>query len=162
MSDYSSHKLWGGRFSIPTAAALEALNRSIGTDYRLWPFDINLSQAWTVALWGAGVLTLEESKKIERGLSAVGQKLAAGAQPLPRGPDRATLRRLDRRRTRARAGRRRAGHVGLSRAPSTPATSACWEDFTRSVSRPPTSAHRWSSTNVSVSRKRPRRTRRLR
>ncbi len=91
MSDYSSHKLWGGRFSIPTAAALEALNRSIGTDYRLWPFDINLSQAWAVALWGAGVLTLEESKKIERGLSAVGQKLAAGAEPLASDEDVHTL-----------------------------------------------------------------------
>jgi argininosuccinate lyase len=91
MSDHSSHKLWGGRFSIPTAAALEALNRSIGTDYRLWPFDINLSQAWAVALWDAGVLTLEESKKIERGLAAVGQKLAAGAQPLPSDEDVHTL-----------------------------------------------------------------------
>src|SRR5438034_9875179 len=91
MSDYSSHKLWGGRFSIPTAAALEALNRSIGTDYRLWPFDINLSQAWAVALWGAGVLTLEESKTIERGLAAVAQKLAGGAQPLSSDEDVHTL-----------------------------------------------------------------------
>jgi len=82
MSDHTSHKLWGGRFSTPTAAALEALNRSIGTDYRLWPFDISLSQAWAVALWGAGVLTLEESKRIESGLAAVGRKIAAGAQPI--------------------------------------------------------------------------------
>jgi len=91
MSDHTSHKLWGGRFSVPTAAALEALNRSIGTDYRLWPFDINLSQAWAVALWGAGVLTLEESKRIERGLAAVGQKLAAGAQPVESDEDVHTL-----------------------------------------------------------------------
>src|SRR6478735_6488807 len=91
MSDHESHKLWGGRFSIPTAAALDALNRSIGTDYRLWPFDINLSQAWAVALWGAGVLTLEESKKIERGLAQVGQKLAAGAQPIASDEDVHTL-----------------------------------------------------------------------
>ncbi|HET6761350.1 MAG TPA: lyase family protein, partial [Gemmatimonadaceae bacterium] len=91
MSDHTSHKLWGGRFAVPTAAALDALNRSIGTDYRLWPFDINLSQAWAVALWGAGVLTLEESKKIERGLNAVGQKLSAGAQPLPYDEDVHTM-----------------------------------------------------------------------
>jgi argininosuccinate lyase len=82
MSDHTSHKLWGGRFSTPTAAVLEALNRSIGTDYRLWPFDISLSQAWAVALWGAGVLTLEESKRIESGLAAVGQKIAAGTEPI--------------------------------------------------------------------------------
>jgi argininosuccinate lyase len=91
MSDHTSHKLWGGRFAIPTAAALDALNRSIGTDYRLWPFDINLSQAWSVALWGAGVLTLDESKKMERGLAAVGQKLASGAQPLPSDEDVHTM-----------------------------------------------------------------------
>src|SRR5205085_11960314 len=77
--------------STPTATVLEALNRSIGTDYRLWPFDISLSQAWAVALRGAGVLTLEESKKIERGLTVVGQKLAAGAQPLVSDEDVHTL-----------------------------------------------------------------------
>jgi argininosuccinate lyase len=91
MSDHTSHKLWGGRFSVPTAAALEALNRSIGTDYRLWPFDISLSQAWAVALWGAGVITLEESKRIERGLALVGEKLAGGAQPVPSDEDVHTL-----------------------------------------------------------------------
>ncbi|MEO7822768.1 MAG: argininosuccinate lyase, partial [Gemmatimonadaceae bacterium] len=91
MSDHTSHKLWGGRFSVPTAAALEAVNRSIGTDYRLWPFDVSLSQAWAVALWGAGVLTLDESKRVERGLAAVGEKLAAGAQPLPSDEDVHTL-----------------------------------------------------------------------
>ena len=91
MSDHTSHKLWGGRFAVPPAAALEALNRSIDTDYRLWPFDISLSQAWAVALWGAGVLTLDESKKIERGLAAVGQKLASGAQPIASDEDVHTL-----------------------------------------------------------------------
>src|SRR5437868_617000 len=91
MSDHTSHKLWGGRFATPTAAALEALNRSIGTDYRLWPFDISLSKAWAVALWGAGVLTLEESKKIERGLAAVAQQLSAGAQPANSDEDVHTL-----------------------------------------------------------------------
>ena len=67
---------------MPTAAALDALNRSIATDYRLWPFDINLSRAWAVALWGAEVISLEESKKIEKGLAAVAEKLAAGAAPI--------------------------------------------------------------------------------
>jgi argininosuccinate lyase len=91
VSDHTSHKLWGGRFAVPTAAALDALNRSIGTDYRLWPFDINLSRAWSVALWGAGVITLEESKKIEKGLAAVAEKLAAGATPVPSDEDVHTM-----------------------------------------------------------------------
>ena len=76
-----SHKLWGGRFSVPTAAALDALNRSIGIDFRLWPHDVRLSQAWAMALSGAGVLTLDESREIESGLSRVGARLADGALP---------------------------------------------------------------------------------
>jgi len=70
---------------------MDAVNRSIGVDFRLWPFDVRLSKAWAVALWGAGVLTLEESKELERGLDAVGTKLAAGAQPLPSDEDVHTL-----------------------------------------------------------------------
>ena len=82
MSDSAkSHKLWGGRFSVPTAASLDALNRSIGTDFRLWPHDVRLSKSWAMALWSAGVLTLEESRQIESGLSKVGEKLSAGALP---------------------------------------------------------------------------------
>jgi argininosuccinate lyase len=91
MSDHTSHKLWGGRFAVPTATALDALNRSIGTDYRLWPFDINLSKAWALALWDAGVLSLEESRTMERGLDSVAEKLAGGAQPLPSDEDVHTL-----------------------------------------------------------------------
>ena len=89
--DQKSHKLWGGRFSVPTAAALEALNRSIGTDFRLWPHDIRLSKAWAMALWGAGVLTLEESRQIETGLTRVGERLADGALPQPSDEDVHTM-----------------------------------------------------------------------
>ena len=91
VSDHTSHKLWGGRFAVPTAAALDALNRSIGTDYRLWPFDINLSRAWAVALWQADVITLDESKKIEKGLAAVAEKLGTGAIPVPSDEDVHTM-----------------------------------------------------------------------
>ena len=58
-----------------------AVNRSIGTDFRLWPFDIRLSKAWAVALWNAGILTLEESRRIEAGLDAVATRFAAGETP---------------------------------------------------------------------------------
>ncbi|HEX9484044.1 MAG TPA: argininosuccinate lyase [Gemmatimonadaceae bacterium] len=89
-----SHKLWGGRFGAGPAAAFDALNNSIGIDFRLWPYDIRLSKAWALALWGANVLTLDESKAIERGLDAVGERLAGGEQPLPSDEDVHTL--LDR------------------------------------------------------------------
>ena len=75
------HKLWGGRFSAPTAQSLDALNRSIGTDFRLWPFDVRLSQAWASALAEAGVLTSDERDKIRAGLDVVAEKIADGAQP---------------------------------------------------------------------------------
>jgi argininosuccinate lyase len=78
-----SHKLWGGRFSVPTAASLEALNRSITTDFRLWSHDVRLSIAWASALQGAGVLTRDESRAIENGLTKVGEKFAEGALPQP-------------------------------------------------------------------------------
>jgi argininosuccinate lyase len=76
-----AHRLWGGRFAAESAPALEALNRSVGTDFRLWPFDVRLSMAWAVALWDAGVITLEESQRLEAGLEAVRRRLAAGAVP---------------------------------------------------------------------------------
>jgi argininosuccinate lyase len=86
-----SHKLWGGRFGSGPTPEFDALNNSIGIDFRLWPYDVRLSKAWAVALWGAGVLTLEESKEIERGLEAVAERLAAGEQPRPSDEDVHTL-----------------------------------------------------------------------
>lgn len=77
----SAHKLWGGRFGGGSAPAFDALNNSIGTDFRLWPFDITLSKAWAVGLWNAGVLTLDESHAMEAGLDAVARRFEAGAAP---------------------------------------------------------------------------------
>ena len=46
----SSHKLWGGRFKgVMTAPEFDALNNSIGVDFRLWPYDVELSKAWAMA-----------------------------------------------------------------------------------------------------------------
>ena len=87
----ASHRLWGGRFSGKSSAIMDALNRSIGVDFRLWPFDIELSKAWAVALWNAGVLTLEESKAIEGGLTAVARRLAAGERPIDTDEDIHTM-----------------------------------------------------------------------
>jgi len=87
-----THKLWGGRFAgAGTAPEFDALNNSIGVDFRLWPFDVQLSKAWAMALYGAGVLTLDECNDIERGLDAVAHRLAAGEQPVPSDEDVHTL-----------------------------------------------------------------------
>ena len=87
----TSHKLWGGRFAGGPAPALEAVNRSIGTDFRLWPFDIRLSKSWAVALWNAGVLTIEESRRIESGLDGVAARFAEGATPIATDEDVHTM-----------------------------------------------------------------------
>ena len=76
------HKLWGGRFAGGPAPELEAVNRSIGTDIRLWPFDIRLSKAWAAGLATAGVLTAAESDAIRAGLDRVGARIAGGEQPI--------------------------------------------------------------------------------
>jgi argininosuccinate lyase len=70
---------------------MDAINRSIGQDLRLWPFDIKLSKAWAVALWSAGVLSLQESREIERGLDLVRDRLAAGENPVPSDEDVHTM-----------------------------------------------------------------------
>ena len=87
----SAHKLWGGRFAGESAPELDALNRSIGVDFRLWPFDVRLSKAWAIALWSAGVVTVEESLALESGLDAVANRLRAGEQPTSSDEDVHTL-----------------------------------------------------------------------
>ena len=73
-SSDSSHKLWGGRFAGGPAPELEAVNRSIGTDIRLWPFDVRLSQAWADGLASAGVYGPEEAREVRDGLARVAVK----------------------------------------------------------------------------------------
>lgn len=86
-----SHKLWGGRFAAGSAPEFDALNNSIGVDFRLWPFDVRLSKAWAMALYGANVLTLDECRALEGGLEAVARRLEDGAQPVPTDEDVHTL-----------------------------------------------------------------------
>ncbi|MEQ1692955.1 MAG: argininosuccinate lyase [Gemmatimonas sp.] len=86
-----THKLWGGRFAGGPSPLLDALNRSIGTDFRLWPHDVRLSQAWAIALGHAGVLTSHESDALCAGLDRVGARIADGAQPVETDEDIHTM-----------------------------------------------------------------------
>jgi argininosuccinate lyase len=86
-----SHKLWGGRFAGSPSPLLEAVNRSIGTDIRLWPFDVRLSEAWAAALGEGGVITPAESRALQDGLAEVARRLEAGVTPLATDEDVHTL-----------------------------------------------------------------------
>jgi argininosuccinate lyase len=74
-----AHQMWGGRFAIGPAEALNALNRSLPVDHRLWPQDVAASKAWVHALARAGVLNPAEEATLLEGLDRVGERLADGA-----------------------------------------------------------------------------------
>ena len=78
----TEHKLWGGRFAGGPAPELEAVNRSITTDLRLWPFDIELSKAWAQGLVTAGVLTATDATAIRDGLDRVAERIRGGEAPI--------------------------------------------------------------------------------
>lgn len=80
--DAGSHKLWGGRFAGGPAPELDAVNRSIGTDIRLWPFDVQLSKAWAGALASAGVLSATDAATIQAGLERVAERIRGGEPPI--------------------------------------------------------------------------------
>src|SRR5215210_6320677 len=89
--EHKRHKLWGGRFGTGPTPAFDALNNSIGIDFRLWPYDVRASKAWAMALYGAGVLTLEECTAIEKGLDGVEHRLMGGEQPIASDEDVHTM-----------------------------------------------------------------------
>ena len=80
--DSKSHKLWGGRFAGGPHPSLEAVNRSITVDFRLWPFDIRLSKAWALALAEAGVMSRDDAERVRSGLDRVAERFVGGAQPI--------------------------------------------------------------------------------
>lgn len=73
------HRLWGGRFATGPAEALDALNRSLPVDHRLWPHDVEAAQAWVMALRLAGALDPAEEVELLAGLEGVAERLADGA-----------------------------------------------------------------------------------
>ncbi|TVR04150.1 MAG: argininosuccinate lyase [Deltaproteobacteria bacterium] len=69
-----SRHLWAGRFDASPAAALDAINRSIDFDRRLWREDIEGSRAHASMLATIGVLSDAERDAILRGLDTVAQE----------------------------------------------------------------------------------------
>src|SRR5947199_3234142 len=74
-----THHMWGGRFALGPSEALDALNRSLPVDHRLWAQDVAASKAWVHALGRVGVLTSVEEAQLLDGLDRVAERLADGA-----------------------------------------------------------------------------------
>ncbi len=71
-------KLWGGRFAGGPSPELDALSRSTHFDWRLTPYDLAGSHAHANALHRAGLLSDVEVAELHRGLTALGERYAAG------------------------------------------------------------------------------------
>lgn len=78
-TEATPHPMWGGRFALGPSEALDALNRSLPVDHRLWPQDVVASRAWVHALGRVGVLTPSEEAQLLEGLDKVAERLADGA-----------------------------------------------------------------------------------
>jgi argininosuccinate lyase len=71
-------KLWGGRFGKELHQEVLAFTSSIAIDQRLWPHDIQGSQAHARMLGKCGIISLPDSEQIVRGLDSVAAKLSSG------------------------------------------------------------------------------------
>jgi argininosuccinate lyase len=72
------HKLWGGRFSAPTAEDMALYNDSFRFDKRLADCDIVGSIAWASALVEVGLISAEEHEQLVQGLGLVRREFADG------------------------------------------------------------------------------------
>ncbi len=71
-------KLWGGRFTEPTDAFVEAFTASVAFDRRLYRQDIAGSIAHATMLAHIGVLSEEEKHRIIEGLETIRDEIEAG------------------------------------------------------------------------------------
>src|ERR1700731_1995229 len=67
-----------GRFDKPAAKIARRYSESVSIDRRLYRHDIAGSMAHAAALAQAGILSLEEREKIEKGLRVIEQEIEAG------------------------------------------------------------------------------------
>src|SRR5580692_272772 len=72
----SASKMWSGRFREPLDATFESWQRSFPFDWRLVPYEVEVSIAHARAIEAAGILTSEELLQMEEGLRAVAKQQA--------------------------------------------------------------------------------------
>jgi argininosuccinate lyase len=74
-----ANAMWGGRFAVGPAEAMERINASIDFDRRFYREDIAASQAHAAMLVAQGIVTPEDGEAIRRGLDQVLQEIESGA-----------------------------------------------------------------------------------
>jgi len=79
----SSPKLWAGRFSQETDAAVHDFNASLRIDSRLWPYDVRGSIAHVIMLGDCGIIGVDEADQIRQGLQDLAADLESGKATLP-------------------------------------------------------------------------------
>jgi len=72
------NKLWGGRFTEPTDAFVEAFTASVQFDQRMYKQDIEGSRAHARMLTKVGVLTKDDLDNLLKGLDQIEQEIADG------------------------------------------------------------------------------------
>ena len=72
------NKLWGGRFTEPTDAFVEAFTASVQFDQRMYKQDIAGSRAHARMLTKVGVLTEDDLSNLLKGLDQIEQEIADG------------------------------------------------------------------------------------
>jgi len=84
-------KLYKGRIPESPAPLMNAINRSLPVDIRLWPYDLMTNHAWASALTEVGVFSVEECSQVQRILEELAQLEPADFNPLPEDEDVHTL-----------------------------------------------------------------------
>ncbi len=76
-----SRKLWGGRFSETTDREVERFTESLSFDRELWRHDITGSRAHAAMLLRIGLLSTEEERQIQEGLTRIEEEIGLGEFP---------------------------------------------------------------------------------
>src|SRR5580692_8685645 len=80
-SGKAGHSLWGGRFSAKPAEAMQAINVSVDVDKRLAAEDLAGSRAHAAMLAAVGVLSADDERAIQDGLTRIETEIADGVFP---------------------------------------------------------------------------------
>lgn len=75
---------WGGRFAGGPSEIMQAINASIGFDKVMWKQDIAGSLAHAAMLAHVGIISKDDEATIRKGLTEIGQEIAAGNFPFPK------------------------------------------------------------------------------